>query len=112
VTKGDFHSPSEEKLHIPPRLGTDGQPYAAGRAKPKKNYYTADGKKKKRPLILALSATVCEAYEQAYNGWVEKYLEAKEHYRRSMAVTTTGLAAPNLAIPPFMLLGSMPYPCS
>lgn len=109
-TKEEYQPSPAEKVHIPPRVGTDGQPYAAGRAKPKKSYYTADGKRKKRPLILALSASVCEAYEQAYNRWVERYLEAKERYRERMAVTTTGLAAPTLAIPPFMLLGAMPYP--
>lgn len=109
-TKEEFQPPPNEKVHIPQRLGSDGQPYAAGRAKPKKSYYTADGKRKKRPLILALSASVCEAYEQAYNRWVEQYQEAKERCRESMALTTTGLAAPALAIPPFMLLGSMPYP--
>lgn len=105
-----FQPSPGEKVHIPPRVGTDGQPYAAGRAKPKKSYYTADGKRKKRPLILALSASVCEAYEQAYNLWVEQYQQAKERCRESMALTTAGLAAPALAIPPFMLLGSMPYP--
>lgn len=108
--KEDVSSSPGEKVHIPPRSGTDGQPYAAGRAKPKKSYYTADGKKKKRPLILSLSAAVCEAYEQAYNQWVEQYLAAKELYCASMEVTIAGLAAPTLAIPPFMLLGSMPYP--
>lgn len=99
-----------QKVHIPPRLDDFGQPYAAGPAKPKPNYYTADGKLKKRPLILAWSESVREAYEAAYDQWVEDYLTAKEVYRKGLTVTPAGLSTPGLAIPPNMMLGSMPYP--
>ncbi len=106
----DFCAVPVEKVYIPPRLTEDGEPYASGPPKPKTSYYTADGKRKKRPLILALSASVCEAYALAYAQWVDQYLTAKERYREDMAISAAGLHAPGLAIPPFMMLGSMPYP--
>lgn len=106
----DFRAAPVEKVHIPPRLTDNGEPFAAGPTKPKKSYYTADGKRKKRPLILARSASVCEAYAVAYAQWVDQYLAAKERYREDMAISAAGLRAPDLAIPPFMMLGSMPYP--
>ena len=112
ASTSDFPPPpgENEKVHIPPRLDEFGNPYAAGPVKPKPSYYTADGKRKKRPLILACSQSVRDAYEAAYNEWVEDYLAAKEIYRAGMVITAAGLHAPILAIPPNMMLGSMPYP--
>lgn len=106
----EFSEALDGKVHIPPRLDEFGKPFKAGRVKPKPNYYTAGGRRKKRPLILSVSASVREAYEDAYNQWVDAYMAAKERYREAIAVTTTGLGAPPLAIPPNMMLGSMPYP--
>lgn len=112
ASTADFPSSPDgsEKVHVPPRLDESGQPYAAGPAKPKANYYTADGKLKRRPLILACSESVRQAYEAAYHQWVDDYLAAKEVYRSAMAVNSAGLHAPGLAIPPNMMMGSMPYP--
>ena len=110
TSEGDFWEQPAGKRRIPPRRTESGEPFEAGPPKPKPSYYTADGKRKKRPLILAKSSTVCEAYEVAYGEWVEQYLLAKSECRQAMEVLPAGLRAPGLAIPRFMLLGSMPYP--
>ena len=107
---GDFPAAPSEKVHIPQRSDDARQPFEAGAPRAKKSYYTADGKRKKRPLILASSATVCQAYEAAYAEWVAQYLQAKSDCRAAMEVRPSGLRAPGLAIPRYMLLGSMPYP--
>ncbi len=107
---GDFAEEAGEKCYIPPRVDEAGQPFEAGAPQPKKSYYTSDGKRKRRPLILAWSESVCQAYEEAYSEWVSAYLQAKSDCQARMAITNGGLGAPGLVIPPFMLLGSMPYP--
>lgn len=102
--------PPSHKRWIPPRLDEHGRPFEAGPPKAKRSYSTADGKRKKAPLILARSPTVCDAYEAAYSERVEQYLAAKRDCRASMQLGPAGLRAPGLAIPSFMLFGSLPYP--
>lgn len=98
------------KQHIPPRRAESGEPFEAGAPKAKKSHYTSDGKRKRRPLILAASESMRVAYEDAYNLLVEAYVLAKVQCRDGMSVRSGGLSAPGLLIPRFMLLGAMPYP--
>lgn len=112
VSTADFSLGQIDKRFIEPRFGDDGAPYEAGRAKAKPSYYTSDGKRKKRPLILSCSATVREAYAAAYGQWVADYLGAKERFREASESTSAGLCVPGLVLPRHMLLGSMPYPRS
>lgn len=99
-----------QKVRIPERLGEDGGPYEAGAPKPKASYFTAEGKKRRLPLILSRLASVRQAYAEDYSQWVARYVEAKEAYRRALVASPAGLRASGLEIPPNFLLGSMPYP--
>lgn len=99
-----------QKVRIPERLGENGDPYEAGAPKPKASYYTAEGKKRRLPLILSRLVSVRQAYAEAYSQWVARYIEAKEAYRLALIASPAGLRASGLEIPPNFLLGSMPYP--
>ena len=107
---GEICEPEVVKVRIPERLGENGGPYEAGSPKPKANYFTAEGKKRRLPLILSLSESVREAYAEVYSQWVARYVEAKEAYRLALVASPAGLRARGLEIPPNFLLGSMPYP--
>lgn len=109
--RSDENSDSEvQKVRIPERLGENGDPYEAGAPKPKASYFTAEGKKRRLPLILSRLLSVRQAYAEAYSQWVARYVEAKDAYRRALVASPAGLRASGLEIPPNFLLGSMPYP--
>ncbi len=109
-TTGEFCEAGVQKLPIPERLGENGDPYEAGPPKPKASYFTAEGKKRRLPLILSRLESVRQAYAEVYSHWVARYVEAKEAYRLALVASPAGLRAAGLEIPPNFLLGSMPYP--
>ena len=95
-----------EKSQAPMPTDENGDPLVMGKVKPKLPNGTFG--RARRPKLLAADRAVVQAYEDQYAASCQTYREAKEEWRSKAKCNEHGVLSVQIALPPFMLIGTMP----
>lgn len=94
------------KRRVADRRAEDGGRYRHGPVRPKDGAKV--GKRGKFPRLLSVHAELTRLYEQRYCAEAEAYRQAKLDWRLSAQLRQGALHAAEIALPPWMLLGTLP----
>ncbi len=97
---------AHEKSQMPMPVGENGELLVMGRVKPKLR--SGEFGRARRPKLLAADRATVQAYEDRYAQACETYREAKEAWRSQAQCKDYALLSVEIALPPYMLLGTLP----
>ena len=92
------------KEGVPPRHAADGRVFVQGAVQPKDRRR----RRSRPPRLYSVNPAVVAAFEECYKLAVEEYRDAKSAWRRSSAFASGALRGARIALPAWMLLGTLP----
>lgn len=94
------------KVVVPQRKAEDGGVYCHGKLKPKA--YEGVKTRTKFPMLLSVDQRLVEEFEESYKLAVQEYCAAKRAWRGNSKLRGGSLHSAEIALPAWMMLGTMP----